>query len=345
VQAIEPGAVEAALRRFVGSPAYLHLETTAGAYTAGGFGAFVRNAPVVLRRAALRGPGPFRAGLEIEHGWIYAEGLTDWEEDGAGRVLLAGYDGDGRVTVLCELAAEPFAAQGRPARLQAAAVPPPTGGTPPPTRERSVLFVHAHPDDETFGCGGTLALYAGAGVPVTVAIATGGEMGRNMGKPPFATRESLRALRERELEAACAVLGVRDVRLLGVWDKTVEFMDRAVLADAVGALLAEVRPSLVITSHPEHGRHPDHCAVAAAVLEAVDRLPPAERPRVHGVVPGAAAEALGVPVHEVDVTPVLAVKERAVAAHRSQSEAAWQRVDEAERRRRWGRPERYVVLR
>lgn len=347
MRAIESAAAEAALQGFAGRRIYLHLETTAGAYTEGGFGAFVRNAPVVLRGAALRGSGPYRAGLEIEGGWIYAEGLTDWEEDAEGRVLMAGYDGEGRVTVLCELSAEPFPAQGRPARLRPEGEARPVAPVPPPTPERSVLVVHAHPDDETFGCGGTVALYAQAGIPVTVAIATGGEMGRNMGKPPFATRESLRALRERELAAACGELGACDVRLLGVWDKTVEFMDPHALADAVAALLAEIRPSLVLTSHPEHGRHPDHCAIAAAVLEAVHRLPPEQRPRVHGLIPGPVADRLGLTLQEVDVTPVLERKERAVAAHRSQSEAARQRAvspEEMERRRQRARHERYVVL-
>jgi bacillithiol biosynthesis deacetylase BshB2 len=343
-----PAAVEAALQGLLGRAVFLHLETTAGAYTEGGFGAFVRNARVHLRRAAIRGGGPYRAGLEIDEGWVYAEGLTDWEVDAEGRVLMAGHDAQGRVTVVCELGERPFPAQGRPARLRPEPAAPPAGqaAAGPPTAERAVLFVHAHPDDETFGCGGTIALYTRAGVPVTVAIATGGEMGRNMGKPPFATRESLRDLREHELEAACAILGVRDVRLLGVWDKTTEFADPAALAARVGALIAELHPSLVLTSHPEHGRHPDHCAVAAATLEAVRQLAPGARPRVHAMIPGVAAERLGVDVHAIDIRPVMDIKEKAVLAHRSQSEAGWRDLtaEELERRRQRFHTERYVVL-
>jgi len=342
---IVPAAVEAALARLVGRTAYVHLETTAGAYTEGGFGAFLRNAPVDLRRAALRGEGPFRAGLEIAEGWIYAEGLTDWELDAEGRVLLAGHDAEGRVTVLCELSATPFPAQGRPRRLAPAAAPPQLGVTAP-SAERAVLVVHAHPDDETFGCGGTIALYAQAGVPVTVAIATGGEMGRNMGKPPFATRETLRALRERELDAACAVLGVHDLRLLGVWDKTTEFADPAALVASVAALLAEVRPSLLLTSHPLYGRHPDHCAIAEAALAAVRALPPERRPAIHGYIAGPVAERHGLELHTLDVRPVLQIKEAAVRAHRSQSEAMLTRLsgEDLARRRERIATERYVVL-
>jgi hypothetical protein len=108
VQPITPEAVEPVLQRFVGRTVYLHLETTAGAYTAGGYGAFIRNAAVRPVRAAIRGTGPYRAGIETEDGWVYAEGLTDWEVDGEGRLLLAGHDAEGRLTVACELSTRPW---------------------------------------------------------------------------------------------------------------------------------------------------------------------------------------------------------------------------------------------
>jgi bacillithiol biosynthesis deacetylase BshB2 len=346
LQPIRPAEVEAALRRLVGETVYLHLETTAGAYTEGGFGAFIRNAALRLRSAAVRGTGPFRAGLETELGWVYAEGLTHWEVDAAGRLLLAGYDAEGRVTVVCELAGSPFPVAPAPRRLRPATVPATVvPGVQPPTPERAVLAVLAHPDDETFGCAGRIALYARAGVPVGLACATRGEMGRNMGKPPFATRESLPEIRERELAAACALLGIRDVWLLGVWDKTAEFRDPEALADQVAAILAEVRPSLVLTSHPEHGGHPDHCAVGEAAIRAVRRLPPAERPQVHCSIPPRLAEKAGIPLHTVDVRAVLDIKQAAIRAHRSQSEGMLSRLspEEAERRREQMASERYMV--
>lgn len=113
---IDREQVESALRQFVGQPVYLHLETTNGAYAAErsddalppSVGAYVRNARVVISRAALRGSGPYRAGLQIELGWIYAEGLTDWELDDRGRLLLAGHDHEGRLAVALELSPDPF---------------------------------------------------------------------------------------------------------------------------------------------------------------------------------------------------------------------------------------------
>lgn len=70
-------------------------------------GAFIRNGVVTFTRGAIRGTGPYRAGLEMEHGFIYVEGLTDWEVDAQGR-LLAGLDKGGRLTVALELSLKPF---------------------------------------------------------------------------------------------------------------------------------------------------------------------------------------------------------------------------------------------
>lgn len=215
--------------------------------------------------------------------------------------------------------------------------------------ERHVLVVLAHPDDETFGCGGTIATYTKAGVPVTFLCGTRGEMGRNMGNPPFANRETLRDLREEELRAACRALGVSELKLLGVWDKTTEFRDREELADRIGAVIAEVNPSLVITHHPVHGGHPDHCAVGAATIRALERMPAGSRPRAFCMMNRRAADDLGIPLEEVDIRGVAEVKMAATRAHRSQSEGFLKRMqsdpEEAERRRRWSETERHMVYR
>ncbi len=116
--------------------------------------------------------------------------------------------------------------------------------------EQHVLVVFPHPDDEAFGVSGTIAQYAQSGTPVTYACLTLGEMGRNMGVPPFANRETLPLIRRQELEEACRVLGIHDLRLLGYRDKTVEFEDEEELADRIAAIVAETNPSLVITFYP-----------------------------------------------------------------------------------------------
>lgn len=198
---------------------------------------------------------------------------------------------------------------------------------------RHVLIVMPHPDDETFACGGTIAMYTSKGVPVTYLCGTLGEMGRNMGKPPFATRESLPALREKELRAACEILGIGDLRLMGLRDKTVEFLDPAALADRIGAVIADVQPSLIITYHPIYGVHPDHCAMGAATVGAVAALEPERRPTVHCIAFGSRAVELGDPDVKVDIGPFLETKMAAIRAHRSQSEGMLKAMAEDEKLR------------
>lgn len=197
--------------------------------------------------------------------------------------------------------------------------------------ERHVLVVLPHPDDESFGVGGTIALHRRNGTPVTCVIATLGQMGRNMGKPFFATRETLGRLREKELVDACAALGVEDLRLLRLRDKTLEFEDPERLADLIETVVGEVNPSLVITHYPGHGVHPDHDALALATVLAVGRRPTAHRPVVqcHAITRNR-EEVLGPPDVVNDISAVMEIKLAALRAHRSQTEAIFKRV-EAER--------------
>lgn len=187
-------------------------------------------------------------------------------------------------------------------------------------RERHVLVVLAHPDDETYASGGTIALHSQAGTPVTYVCATKGEMGRRMGKPTFTTREALRGLREQEMRGAAAVLGISDLRFLGIWDKTVEFQDPAQLAERVGAIIAEVNPSLIITFHPIYGGHPDHNGIGAATIRAVAAMPADQRPVVHVIKNRWLNPQVDLPVVTVDITTTNDVKWRAADAHRSQNE-------------------------
>ena len=192
--------------------------------------------------------------------------------------------------------------------------------------EKHVLVILPHPDDETLAMGGTIILQSRAGTPVTYVCGTLGEMGRNMGKPFFASRESLPRLREAELREACAVLGVSDIRLLGIRDKTVEFVDRDQLVNRLMAMIEEIRPSLVLTYHPLFSVHPDHMAMGAATVEAVGRIPADRRPPVHYRAFGPGVEVLGPPDYVVDATEVLEAKMKAIGAHRSQTEGMLERM-------------------
>jgi N-acetylglucosamine malate deacetylase 2 len=133
---------------------------------------------------------------------------------------------------------------------------------------RTWLVVVAHPDDESFICGGILAKYAKQGVDIHLVCATKGEMGRRVGNPPYVTRESMPRLRERELEEACRHLGIRQPRYLGIMDKTVEFEPVSQLKNTVLRHMIDVQPDVVLTFHERLGGHPDHCAIGLASTSA-----------------------------------------------------------------------------
>ncbi|MFB5193836.1 bacillithiol biosynthesis deacetylase BshB2 [Neobacillus sp. KR4-4] len=188
-------------------------------------------------------------------------------------------------------------------------------------KERQVLVVFPHPDDEAFGVSGTIATHVQNGTPVTYACLTLGEMGRNMGNPLFTNRENLPKIRREELKEAARVLGIQDLRMLGFRDKTIEFEDEEKLANQMLALIEEVNPSLIITFYPGYSVHPDHDATGAAVVRAVEKMSPAARPTLHCVAfSNNCVDELGEPDILNDISPVAKTKMAAIQAHRSQTE-------------------------
>lgn len=186
-------------------------------------------------------------------------------------------------------------------------------------KEKHILVIFPHPDDEAFGVSGTIIMHTKNGTPVTYACCTLGEMGRNMGNPPFANRESLSMIRKQELEDGCKVMGINDLRLLGLRDKTLEFEDIDELADYFSPIIDEVKPSLIITFYPGYSVHPDHDACGAAVIYAVERLPKEERPTVHCVAfSNNCVDELGPPQISRDVSMYAEEKIKAIQAHKSQ---------------------------
>lgn len=191
-----------------------------------------------------------------------------------------------------------------------------------PAAERGLLVVLPHPDDESFSSGGTMALASDAGVPVTYLCGTYGDMGRRMGSPFFATRESMRDVRERELADACRLLGAR-YELLGMRDRMVEFEDPQVVAARVREAIVRLAPSTVITFYPGHAVHPDHDAMGVATRMAVEAIEGPVEPQLLAVAVGdreALRELLGPPHVAVDIRRVRPRKLAALRAHRSQTE-------------------------
>lgn len=147
-----------------------------------------------------------------------------------------------------------------------------------------LLAVFAHPDDETFSCGGIFATLADASIPVTLVCATRGEVG-GISDPALATRETLAEVREAELRTAMRHVGVEDVRFLGYRDSgmvgTPENDDPRAFINApepdvaaqIAALLREIEPTIVITFGPDgiYG-HPDHLMAHRTTTAAVELL-------------------------------------------------------------------------
>jgi N-acetylglucosamine malate deacetylase 2 len=196
--------------------------------------------------------------------------------------------------------------------------------------ERHVLVVYPHPDDEAFSVAGTIRLYSNMGVPVTYACLTLGEMGRNLGNPPFATRESLPEIRRKELIAACEAMGIEDLRMMGLRDKTIEFEDDEKMVQLVTNLIDELNPSLIFTFLPGFAVHPDHEATGRAVVEAVRRIPKEQRPRILACAfANNTIEKNGEPHVTIDIHSVKNDKVKALQAHTSQT--AWMMTETSKR--------------
>ncbi|RKD25078.1 bacillithiol biosynthesis deacetylase BshB2 [Ammoniphilus oxalaticus] len=188
-----------------------------------------------------------------------------------------------------------------------------------------LLIIFPHPDDEAFSCAGMVRSYTERGVPTTYICLTLGEMGRNMGNPIFANRETLPLIRKKELEQACEAMGVNDLRLWGMRDKTIEF--EVELADQLYDALLAIKPTKVISFYPGFSVHPDHDACAEAVVKAIRKLEPTQRPIFYGVAFAAdSIEKLGRPSFIVDVSRYRDVKMAVLEAHASQSEGMLNRV-------------------
>ena len=228
---------------------------------------------------------------------------------------------------------------------------------------RSLLAIFAHPDDEVFSSGGTLARYADEGVEVHVVCATRGESGK-ITHPDIPPDSDRAALRERELREACRRLGVRppiflDYRDSGRNERTRHDDPMALMNvdefDIESRLLepiAAIRPQVMITFDP-HGfyGHIDHLkihrAATAAFWSAGSVMEPAPRRLFYTCVTSAVMKQrqqrnpdggrsqldpgrYGVSEDSVaaviDIAAQATRKRDAIAAHRSQAQPARQVV-------------------
>jgi LmbE family N-acetylglucosaminyl deacetylase len=153
------------------------------------------------------------------------------------------------------------------------------------TTPRTLLAVHAHADDETITMGGTLARCSAEGVRSVVVTCTYGDLGEVL--DPSLLGQDVGRMRQRELEAACNVLGVGRLVQLGYGDSGmpgsaenhrpgafwVADVDEA--AERLLDVITEERPQTIVTYDETGGYgHPDHIKAHQVTLAALRRLPP-----------------------------------------------------------------------
>ncbi len=223
----------------------------------------------------------------------------------------------------------------------------------------TIVFLHAHPDDEALISAGTIARAVDAGHRVVLVLATDG--GAGFFDPSLLTQgETLADRRRREAQASAEALGVHRLAFLGFADSGIEPPDGggwpegsfcaaapAAAVDALGAILREESAALLIADdsvggygHPDHVRVHEVAVAAAAALEIPFVEVTIDREFLSGGIDLAASLGLEVPdgfvppdlsnwytphaqlTHTVDVTTALDRKRASMAAHATQASSA-----------------------
>lgn len=135
---------------------------------------------------------------------------------------------------------------------------------------KTIVGVFAHPDDETFGPGGSLHILSKNNTVYTIC-ATSGEAGENNSSDQ---EHPISQMRREELKAASKVLGVKQVYFLGFTDGMLSNSKYHEIADAVRGKLQELKPDIVITFEPQGvSGHLDHIAMSMITTFVVRDLP------------------------------------------------------------------------
>lgn len=193
---------------------------------------------------------------------------------------------------------------------------------------KKLLFVYAHPDDETFGNGGTIAKYHQLGVEVSLISATSGCKGKS-GEYTFQSKEQLAAHREGELRKACDILGVSNLILYRYPDGGLKDVDPDELSERVHQSIVDIKPDVIVTFPPDGiTAHPDHIAISLAtdkaVLRAEQEYSAGEEPTYYyAAIPKAVRQAMGLaeglaPTGRIDMTEYRHLKAEALRQHRTQ---------------------------
>ena len=135
---------------------------------------------------------------------------------------------------------------------------------------KSILLVFAHPDDESFGVGGTTIKYTRAGIPVDLICATRGENGTRIEVPDGMDTGTAR---EAELRTAAGILGIRNIYFLDYTDGELEQVNFDEIINSVLVIMQQIQPGVIITFGPDGIiGHPDHIIIGKATTKAFEIL-------------------------------------------------------------------------
>lgn len=195
-----------------------------------------------------------------------------------------------------------------------------------------LLAILAHPDDESFAIGGTLAKYANQGVQVILLCATRGEAGI-----PGMKSEKAGEIRERELRNAAHHLGI-EVYFLDYRDGELAHIQPEKLLETIAVWMDLVQPQVILTFGPDGvSGHPDHVTISQTVTRAYDQfykqgsllyIHPSEATVLGCGVPSLNTED-GIPLVEVDISGYKMEKVRAIQSHASQNPGLPDKLEEA----------------
>ena len=184
-----------------------------------------------------------------------------------------------------------------------------------------VLCFFAHPDDEAFGSGGTLAELVQAGHKVAMVCATNGDVGE-ISDPLLATPETLWQVRQEELLRAMEVTGVSDVRFLGYRDSGMRGSDDndhplnlfqsdpSVVEAQIRSIVNELKPDVVFTHDPTGGYgHPDHVTISERTTNVIDTMGDSRPHFYHVCFPRSSFKALWEEMTAAGITPPFAKDE------------------------------------
>ncbi len=195
------------------------------------------------------------------------------------------------------------------------------------TEPHRLLAIFAHPDDESFRPGGTMALLARLGVQVQVLTATRGQAG-SRGQPPICSTDELPMVREDELHCACRALSLQEPILLDYLDGSLAETDPMLIVLDILRIIHEYNPQVLLTFGEDGiSGHPDHVAIARYTRQAY--LQADQVAALYTIaVPQSLASALGMhQIHAVpddsimlcvDVSAVWDDKMSAIYCHRTQ---------------------------